>query len=77
MLQWLGLCAFIAGARVRSLIWELRSRKPCGVAKKKIIIIINVKFILMIFVEWNQIQTEVKGMNYEFSSLSLSPDSAT
>ena len=31
----------------------------------------------MIFVEWNQIQTEVKGMNYEFSSLSLSPDSAT
>ena len=36
-----------------------------------------VKFILMIFVEWDQIQTKVKGMNYEFSSLSLSPGSAT
>ena len=27
-----------------------------------------VKFILMIFVEWDQMQSKVKGMNYEFSS---------
>ena len=31
-LQWLGLGAFTAGARVQSLIGELRSRKLHGVA---------------------------------------------
>ena len=31
--QWLGLGAFTAGAQVRSLVGELRSRKPCGTAK--------------------------------------------
>ena len=30
--QWLGLCAFIAGGpRVPSLVGELRPHKPCGV----------------------------------------------
>ena len=33
--QWLGLGAFTAGARVQSLVGELRSRKPHDVAKKK------------------------------------------
>ena len=33
--QWLGLSAFTAGAQVQSLMGELRSRKPHGVAKKK------------------------------------------
>lgn len=34
-IQLLGLSAFPSGARVRSLVAELRSRKPQGVAKKK------------------------------------------
>ena len=34
-LQWLGLCAFTAGAQVQSLEGELRSRKPCDIAKNK------------------------------------------
>ena len=33
--QWLGLSAFTCGARVPSLLGELRSCKPCGTAKKK------------------------------------------
>ena len=33
--QWLGLSAFTAVARVRSLVGELRSCKPCSVARKK------------------------------------------
>ena len=32
--QWLGLGAFIAGAWVQSLVRELRSQKPQGMAKK-------------------------------------------
>ena len=35
MLQWLGLGAFTAVARVQPLVRELRSHKPHGVAKKK------------------------------------------
>ena len=31
--HWLGLSAFTAGARVQSLVGELRSRKPHNVAK--------------------------------------------
>ena len=31
--QWLGLCTSTAGAWVQSLVWELRSYKPQGVAK--------------------------------------------
>ena len=31
--HWLGLSAFTAGARVQSLVGELRSRKPRNVAK--------------------------------------------
>ena len=37
--QWLGLSVFAAGARVQSLVRELRSCKPCGMAgeeKKKV-----------------------------------------
>ena len=34
-LQWLGLCAFTAGAQVQSLEGDLRSRKPCDIAKNK------------------------------------------
>ena len=34
-LQWLGLCAFTAGAQVQSLEGELRSRKPYDIAKNK------------------------------------------
>ena len=33
--QWLGLCTFIARAQVEPLVRELRSLKPCRVAKKK------------------------------------------
>ena len=33
--QWLGLGAFTAGARVQSLVRKLRSRVPSGSAKKK------------------------------------------
>ena len=35
MVQWLGLVAFTAVTWVRSLVGELRSRKPRGVAKNK------------------------------------------
>ena len=35
VVQWLGLRAFTAGAQVQSLVRELRSWKPCGMAKKK------------------------------------------
>ena len=35
MVLWLGLGAFTAGARVQSLLVELRSCKPRGAAKKK------------------------------------------
>ena len=35
--QWLGLGAFTATVGVQSLVGELRSHKPPGVAKKKII----------------------------------------
>ena len=31
--QWLGLVAFTAGARVQSLVGEIRSRKPCSAAE--------------------------------------------
>ena len=31
--QWLGLSTFTAGTRVQSPVRELRSRKPCGLAK--------------------------------------------
>ena len=34
--QWLGLGAFTAVARVQSLAGELRSCKPCGMTKKYI-----------------------------------------
>ena len=34
VVQWLGLCAFTAGARVQSPVWELRSCKPRGAARK-------------------------------------------
>ena len=33
--EWLGLHASTAGAQVWSLVGELRSRMPCGAAKKK------------------------------------------
>ena len=33
--QWLGLGAFTARARIRSLVWEMRSRKLRGEAKKE------------------------------------------
>ena len=33
--QWLGLSAFTLVTQVQSLVWELRSCKPCGVGKKK------------------------------------------
>ena len=33
--QWLGFCSFTAGGQVPSLIRELGSHKPCGVAKKE------------------------------------------
>ena len=32
--QWLGLQAFTAGAQVQSLVGELRSHKPQGMAEK-------------------------------------------
>ena len=35
MIQWVGLGAFTASTWVQSLVGELRSRKPCGMAKKK------------------------------------------
>ena len=35
VVQWLGFWAFIAVARVQSLVGELRFHKPCGTAKKK------------------------------------------
>ena len=35
VVQWLGLGPFISGAQVQSLVEELRSCKPNGVAKKK------------------------------------------
>ena len=35
VVQWLGLGAFTAVAQVQSLIGELKSHKPCGMAKKK------------------------------------------
>ena len=34
MVQWLRLCAYKAGALVQSLVGELRSHLPCGMAKK-------------------------------------------
>ena len=34
VVQWLELGAFIAVAWVQSLVWELRSCKPLGMAKK-------------------------------------------
>ena len=34
VVQWLGLGAFTARARVHSLVRELKSCKPCGVARK-------------------------------------------
>ena len=34
VVQWLGLHAFTPGAKVRSLVRELRSYKPSGMAKK-------------------------------------------
>ena len=34
MVQWLRLYALNAGARVQSLVREIRSCKPCGAAKK-------------------------------------------
>ena len=34
VVQWLRLHASTAGAQVRSLVWEIRSRMPRGVAKK-------------------------------------------
>ena len=33
--QWLGLCMPTVDAWVRSLVWELRSYKPQGAAKKE------------------------------------------
>ena len=33
MAQWLGFWAFTAMARLQSLVWELRSHKPRGMAK--------------------------------------------
>ena len=36
VVQWLGLGAFTALARVQSLIAELRSRKSCSVARKSV-----------------------------------------
>ena len=35
MIQWLGVCTFTAGARVQSLIREIRSHKSSGMAEKK------------------------------------------
>ena len=35
VVQWLGLSAFTAGAQVQSLVRQLKSHKPCSVAKKK------------------------------------------
>ena len=35
VVQWLGLSAFTAVARVQSLVGQLRSHKPSGEAKKK------------------------------------------
>ena len=32
--QWLELCTFTAEGLVQSLVMELRSHKPCSVAKK-------------------------------------------
>ena len=43
VVQWLGLGAFIAGARVRSLVGELRYCKLRGVAKKKEEFLVNGK----------------------------------
>ena len=34
MVQWLGLGAFAAGAQVGPSVGELRSGKPCGIAKE-------------------------------------------
>ena len=36
MVQWLGLHAFTVEGPVQSLVWELRSHKLRGTAKKKI-----------------------------------------
>ena len=36
VVQWLGLRACTAVGQVWSLVWELRSHKPCDTAKKKI-----------------------------------------
>ena len=54
VVQCLGLGAFTAGAQVRSLVRELRSRKPRGVAKKKVCVfhlwvLIFLRKILMVF----------------------------
>ena len=38
VVQWLGFGTFTAGALVQSLVGELRSCKPCGMAKNIIII---------------------------------------
>ena len=35
VVQWLGLGTFTAVARAQSLVGELRSHKPCDMAKKK------------------------------------------
>ena len=58
VVQWLGLGAFTAMARVRSLVGELRSCRPRGVAKK-----INKKKIK------NSIYMYVYKCVYTYSSL--------
>ena len=35
VVQWLGLGSFTARAQVQTLVGKLKSRKPCGAAKKK------------------------------------------
>ena len=35
VIQWVGLHAFTAKGTTSISSWELRSHKPCGVAKKK------------------------------------------
>ena len=42
VVQWLGLGTFTAVGRVQSLVGELRSCKPCSVAKNKIFFKITV-----------------------------------
>lgn len=35
MARWLGSCAFTAVVQVESLVRELRSHKPCGMAERR------------------------------------------